>query len=366
MSSDSGCCTAEAQCPVYLCPVDHQHFMQRSIDLAQLGLGSVAPNPMVGCVIVLEGKIIGEGCHRIFGGPHAEVEAVASVEDKSLLRSSVMYVSLEPCAHFGKTPPCANLIVEMGILEVHIATLDPFAKVSGRGVALLREAGVNVHVGLLEHAARALNRRFLTFHERKRPYVILKWAETADGFVDSLRTATEQPASITGKAANVLSHTWRAQEAAVMVGTGTALLDDPSLTVRNAAGRNPLRIVLDREGRISPNAKLLDQQAETLILNEQQDFTDGLNRWVRLQSLDDLNEVMTMLWRSDVQSILVEGGPALHGRFVETGLWDEARRYVSTDRLNTGVSAVRFPFNPEEIMQVGDDQLHVYSNHRTA
>jgi len=341
--------------------------MQRCLELAQLGHGRVAPNPMVGCVIVHQGRIIGEGYHQQYGEAHAEVNAVNVVEDKGLLPSSTMYVSLEPCTHHGKTPPCADLIVKHGILEVFIATSDPFAQVAGRGIDRLQNAGVTVHVGLLGQEAQEQNRRFFTFHQKKRPYIILKWAETQDGFVDRIRTSSDQsPLAVTCDAANVLSHMWRAQEAGIMVGTGTALLDDPSLTVRHAAGRNPLRIVLDRNLRLPSSSKLLNNEADTLILNEQKSEVHESNKWLKVNELNDLSEVMHEFWEAEVQSILVEGGPELQRRLIESNLWDEARRYVSSERIGEGVPAAVLALNPDRSERIGRDLLHHYRNHRPA
>jgi diaminohydroxyphosphoribosylaminopyrimidine deaminase/5-amino-6-(5-phosphoribosylamino)uracil reductase len=341
--------------------------MQRCLELAQLGQGRVAPNPMVGCVIVHEGRIIGEGYHQQYGEAHAEVNAVNAVGNKDVLRDATMYVSLEPCAHHGKTPPCADLIVKHGIREVFIATDDPFAQVAGKGIDRLRNAGVTVHVGLLEQEARELNRRFFTFHQQQRPYIILKWAETHDMFVDRVRESPmERPLAITCDSANVLSHTWRAQEAGIMVGMRTALLDDPSLTVRHAAGNNPIRIVLDRNMCLPTSSNILNNDAPTLILNEQEEKELGLHRYLKMNDMYDLNEVINELWKANVQSILVEGGPALHRRFIDADLWDEARRFVSPDRIGTGVPAATLPLNPDRTERIGRDLLHHYRNHRTA
>lgn len=347
--------------------MEHRHYMQRCLELAQLGQGRVAPNPMVGCVIVHQDRIIGEGCHQQYGEAHAEVNAVNAVVDKGLLAGSTMYVSLEPCAHHGKTPPCADLIVKHGIPEVFIATSDPFAQVAGKGIDRLSNAGVTVHVGLLEQEAQEQNRRFFTFHQKKRPYIILKWAETHDGFVDRIRNSPDEPPlAITSDAANVLSHTWRAQEAGVMVGTGTALLDGPSLTVRHAAGRNPLRIVLDRNLRLPSSSKVLSNEADSLVLNEHLNKVDGLNRWLKINDLNNLNEVMHELWKAEVQSVLIEGGPELHRRLIAAGLWDEARKYVSPYRIGEGVTAAMLAQNPDCSERIGRDLLHHYRNHRTA
>jgi diaminohydroxyphosphoribosylaminopyrimidine deaminase / 5-amino-6-(5-phosphoribosylamino)uracil reductase len=347
--------------------VEHLNYMQRCLDLALLGQGNVAPNPMVGCVIVHKGRVIGEGYHQRYGEAHAEVNAVRTVSDRSLLQDSTMYVSLEPCSHFGKTPPCADLIVDMGIPEVFIATEDPFAKVAGRGIAKLRDKGIRVHVGLLRDEAIALNRRFFLFHAKKRPYIVLKWAETQDGFVDGMRSGDLEPAlPITSPPANVLTHLWRSQESAIMVGTRTALLDDPSLTVRHVSGKNPVRIVIDRQLTLPSDLRLFDGQAPVIVVNEVKDGRIGLMQQLRVNDVRDLNEVLTALHGADVQSLLVEGGPALLNSFLDNGLWDETRRYISPQRIVEGVSAPVIALPPDSIENIGPDRLLHYHNPRPA
>lgn len=335
--------------------------MQRCFELAQLGMGNVAPNPMVGSVVVHEGRIIGEGYHEHYGGPHAEVNAIRAVKDASLLSHCTLYVSLEPCAHHGKTPPCADLIVQHGIPEVNIACQDPFAAVAGKGIAKLRDAGIAVHVGLLETDALHLNRRFFTFHEKQRPYIILKWAESQDGFVDRERISAQVgPQAITGDAANVLSHQWRGQEAAIMIGPTTALLDDPSLTVRLAAGRNPTRIVIDRYLKLPTTLKLFDQEANTIIINEVKNAEERGIRYVMVPSVDDLHGAMRALWQAGIQSVMVEGGPALQRSFIHQKLWDEVRRYVNPRLLLSGIEAAHLAANANEMHTIGADLLHIY------
>lgn len=347
--------------PLSLPPVEPIHYMQRCLELAQMGMGNVAPNPMVGCVVVHEDRIIGEGYHQQYGGPHAEVNAIRAVQDASLLPHSTLYVSLEPCAHFGKTPPCADLILEHGIPEVYIACQDPFAAVAGKGIERLRNADITVHVGLLKEEALHLNRRFFTFHEKQRPYILLKWAESHDGFVDRERILAQVPAqAITGDAANVFSHQWRAQEAAIMVGPNTALLDNPSLTVRLATGHNPTRIVIDRYLKLPPTLKLFDDGADTIIINQVKDAHKGRNRYICVPSVDDLQGVMRALWQADIQSVMVEGGPALHRSFIHQRLWDEVRRYVSPQLLHNGIEAAHLAANADETHAFGSDLLHIY------
>lgn len=339
--------------------------MLRCLELAQLGAGSVAPNPMVGCVIVHNNRIIGEGYTSPYGGNHAEVNAINSVEDEALLPHSTLYVSLEPCAHYGKTPPCANLIIAKKIKRVVIACLDPFAQVNGLGVKRLMEAGIDVKIGVLESEAKEVNRRFITFHQEKRPYIILKWAETADGFVDGIRSnSNESSLKITCEASNILVHKWRAEEAAIMVGKNTALLDNPSLTTRKFEGKNPIRILLDRNLEIAENAHVFSEEAETLVFTESTKSKIGnlKSEIVTVESLHDLQSILTELHSRNVQSIMVEGGPTLHASFYHAGLWDEIRRFVSPTNAKHGVKALQLNESSNEEFTIGTDRLLSYNN----
>lgn len=307
-------------------------YMRRCFQLAKRGLGYVAPNPMVGAVIVgPDGRIIGEGYHRQWGGPHAEVNAVASVADKSLLASSTIYVSLEPCSHYGKTPPCAKLLIDHKIPKVVVACNDPFPEVAGRGFQMLREAGAEVVTGVLEAEGWELNRRFFTFHTRKRPYIILKWAQTADGF---MAAASDERLLISSSESMALVHQLRAQESAIMVGTNTVLADNPSLTVRDYAGKNPLRIVVDRRLRIPCSAKLLSDGGKTLVFCEiLPEKNDNENVAYIQAPFDDngvnIHFIMEVLYQRQVQSLVVEGGPSLLRSFLSAGLVDECRVEVN-------------------------------------
>lgn len=346
--------------------------MLRCLELAQLGAGSVAPNPMVGCVIVHEGRIIGEGYTSPYGGNHAEVNAIDAVEDASLLPHSTLYVSLEPCAHFGKTPPCTNLIIAKKVKRVVIACLDPFAQVNGLGIKRLLEARIDVKLGVLEAEAQELNRRFFTFHQKKRPYIILKWAETTDGFVDGIRTdANESSLKITCETSNILVHKWRAEEAAIMVGKNTALLDNPSLTTRKYAGKNPIRILLDGKMETPESAKIFNDKAETLVFTEatkskirnlKSEIGSSNHQTIVVENLHDLKSILTELHTRDIQSVIVEGGPTLHASFYNAGLWDEIRRFVAPMSIEKGVKALQLTETPEEETQVGDDRLLTYRN----
>ncbi len=316
-------------------------YMARCIALARGGAGSVAPNPMVGAVIVHKGKIIGEGFHRKYGEAHAEVNAIASVRDESLLKEATLYVSLEPCSHYGKTPPCAELIIRKHIPRVVVGCLDPFPEVSGRGVRMLREAGVEVVTGVMEEEAHALNKAFMTFQEKKRPYICLKWAQSADGFIDGLRTSPDvPPVLLSSPETRRVVHHLRSEVAAIMVGTWTALLDNPSLTVRHWAGRSPVRVVLDRTLRIPSHYHLLDGSVKTLLFTEKEAMGRENVEYVTIDfSCPVLPQVMHELYVRGLNSLLVEGGAMLLNSFIEEGLWDCMLVETAPISLATGVRA---------------------------
>jgi len=320
----------------------HETYMRRCLDLARRGEGSVSPNPLVGCVIVHEGRIIGEGFHREFGGPHAEVNAVESVRNRDLLAGSILYVSLEPCAHFGKTPPCADMIIANRIPKVVIGMEDPFPAVAGKGTEKLREAGITVETGILEGESRELNRRFVTFHEKKRPFVILKWAQTLDGFIagENLLSRPDHPLRISGDLAIRLAHLQRSTEDAVLVGTRTAFLDNPELTVREWSGRNPVRIVLDRSLRLPGSLKLFNHQSATLVFNGQ---TSGQADNLLYEKIDfDGNlpeQILDRMYMRNLQSLVVEGGSRTLQSFIDRDLWDEAHIYTGSFFIFRGLKA---------------------------
>ena len=305
--------------------------MRRCLELAGKGFGNVSPNPMVGAVIVCDGEIIGEGYHRKYGGPHAEVNAIASVSCPDRLSRSTIYVSLEPCCHYGKTPPCADLILEKKIPHVVVCNRDPFPVVDGKGIEKLRAAGVTVENGLLEEQGRWLNRRFFTFHEKKRPYIFLKWAETKDGFIDRFRLSEEQePLTISTPETLHLSHLMRATETAILVGPNTALLDNPSLTVRYAEGRNPVRVLIDRDLRVPTTAHLYDGTAHTIVFCRSVPAETYAN--VEFVAVDfdidgriDFSSCMAALYERKIESLIVEGGKMTSQSFMDAGMWDEIR-----------------------------------------
>ncbi len=331
-------------------------FMQRALELAELGKGTVRPNPLVGCVIVHEGKIIGEGYHQQYGGPHAEVHAIASVINPALLPDSTVYVSLEPCSHWGKTPPCANLLVEKGIKSVVVATLDPNPLVAGKGVQLLQDAGVTVTVGLLEQEARWQNRRFFCQQEKHRPYLILKWAQTQDGFLARENLDSKW---ISGTQSRQLVHQWRGEEQAILVGKNTALHDNPRLNVRDWTGADPVRVVLDSKLELPPHLNLFDQQISTLCYNTLKNETLPNLEWVKLPELS-LEALLSDLQRRNIQSVLVEGGSQVLQQFLAAGLWDEARVFTSPLTFKRGIAAPTFTQVPAESYAVGEDQLDLY------
>lgn len=299
--------------------------MSRCLQLARLAAGYTAPNPLVGAVLVHQGRIIGEGFHRQYGGPHAEVNCIDSVQeaDRPLIAQSTMYVSLEPCAHFGKTPPCADLIVRHRIPEVVIGCRDPFVEVDGKGIDKLHAAGIKTTVGVLEKEATELNKRFFTFHRQHRPYIILKWAQTANGRIGNEGNARLR---ISGPLANRLVHKWRSEEAAILVGTNTALFDDPQLTTRLWNGPNPIRLVVDMDLRLPSSLKLFDRQVKTIVFNAvQHTEQDNLLYYQVTKDVSLVHQIANALYQLKIVSVFIEGGTRLLQSFIDEGYWDEAR-----------------------------------------
>ncbi len=317
-----------------------EKYITRCIQLAKNACCNAAPNPMVGAVIVHNDIIIGEGYHIRCGEPHAEVNAIRSVKNKSLLKEATIYVSLEPCSHYGKTPPCADLIIETGIPRVIIGCMDPFSEVSGRGIAKLRQAGIGVTVGVLEEECKDLIRRFVTFNTQKRPYITLKWAESADRFIDLVRTEGN-PVILSTPLTSMIVHKRRAEHAAILVGRKTALLDNPSLTTRNWYGKNPVRLVIDKDLTLPKSLRLFDGEVKTIVFT-QKETSDKIpqTEYIRLDfTIDILPQIMEVLYQRKLQSLLVEGGSTLLQSFIKNGLWDEAYIETSPIRLNEGVKA---------------------------
>jgi diaminohydroxyphosphoribosylaminopyrimidine deaminase / 5-amino-6-(5-phosphoribosylamino)uracil reductase len=311
-------------------------YMRRALELARRGQGAVSPNPMVGCVIVHDEQIIGEGWHMLYGGPHAEVNAIRNVQDKQLLPESTVYVTLEPCSHFGKTPPCADLLMENKVKKVVICNLDTNPLVAGKGVAKLQKAGIEVVSGVLEAEGRKLNKRFFTFMEQKRPYIILKWAETADGFVARENFDSKW---ISNAFSRQMVHRLRAEEDAILVGTRTAEYDNPQLNVRNWSGKNPLRLVIDKQLRLSPKLKLFDGTLPTICYNLHKTEEKAGYSLVALPEEVFLESLLSDLYQRKVQSLIVEGGSTLLKAFIEKGLWDEAMIFKAPVTFGKGIQA---------------------------
>jgi len=338
--------------------------MQRCLQLAEMGRSAVAPNPMVGAVLVYEGRIIGEGYHQRYGGPHAEVVCLQSVSenDRELIPASVLYVSLEPCAHFGKTPPCADLIIREKIGKVVVGCRDPFPQVSGKGIEKLKEAGVEVITDVLAKECRYLNRRFFTFHTEHRPYIILKWAESADGFIGKTGSRTAISSTLT----NRLVHKWRSTEMSILVGTNTAAIDNPQLTARLWPGRQPLRLVIDRQLRLSKDLELFSGEANTVVFNrlkhDDGEEKEGLRYYQLADDSSEIQQILTALRQMGVQSVLVEGGGTLLQSFINEGAWDEAR-VIRNNSLSLG-DGVPAPLLTGGIVQeqqiLSDDSLFIY------
>lgn len=353
----------------YFCKVNiHEKYINRCIELAKNGLGTTYLNPMVGSVIVLNDKIIGEGWHKKAGEPHAEVHAIQSVKDKSLLKHATIYVSLEPCSHFGKTPPCANLIVESGIKKVVIGTIDSNSKVSGRGILYLQKNGCDVVVGVLQQECQELNKRFFTFHSKKRPFIILKWAETNDGFIDKIRTedAANEPNWISNTYSQQLVHKLRAEEHAILIGTNTAINDNPSLTVRHWSGVNPIRIVIDRNSKIPTDATLFTDGIKTIVFSEVKNGMDSYNSIIFEQINFNKNvpeQICAVLFTYEIQSVIIEGGAKTIQGFVDANLWDEAFVFVGNTNFKEGIKAPSLLNSPIELKQVASDILKCFKNY---
>lgn len=317
-----------------------EKYIARCIQLAKNGLCNAAPNPMVGAVIVHNDTIIGEGYHIRCGEAHAEVNAIRSVKDESLLKDSTIYVSLEPCSHYGKTPPCADLIINKGIPRVVVGCQDPFALVAGRGIQKMRDAGIEVKVGVLEEECRQLIRRFITFHTEKRPFITLKWAESADGYIDLYRTGG-QPYIFSSPLSSMLVHKRRAEHSAILVGRRTALLDNPSLTVRNWHGKSPVRLVIDKNLTLPKHLSLFDGSTRTLVFTQCENTPNLFQvEFIQLDfNRDILPQIFEVLYQEKLQTLMVEGGSILLQSFIDSGCWDEAYIEHSSDYLKDGIKA---------------------------
>ncbi len=342
----------------------HDIYIKRCLELAKNGLPSAMPNPSVGAVIVYENNIIGEGFTSAYGGSHAEVNAINSVKDKSLLSQSTIYVSLEPCSHYGKTPPCCDLILKYDIPNIVIGTMDTNSKVAGNGIKKLIEAGKNVTVGVLEKECIESNIRFFTFHNKKRPYIILKWAESQDGFLSPEKKDKTEPVWITNEYSRQLVHKWRSEEQAILVGTKTVLDDNPKLDVRDWKGKNPTRIVLDRTGKITDNYHVKDQSIKTIVITEQENLTSFENL-IFEYAIFDIRlsaKICAILYKHNIQSVIIEGGNQTLQTFINANLWDEARVFKGEGFLKAGTKApiLKGFYNSQKIKQ---DELKQFFNH---
>lgn len=341
--------------------MNHEVYIKRCIELAEKAQGNTYPNPMVGAVIVHQDRIIGEGYHHRAGEPHAEINAIRSVAQPELLPESTIYVSLEPCSHFGKTPPCALKIIEVGFKKVVIGTLDPHEKVSGKGKAMIEAAGIEVVSGVLEKECRALNKRFLTFHEKKRPFITLKWASSRDGFIDR----NFAPVAISNPLVSQWVHKKRAEEQAILVGSRTALNDNPSLTTRHYAGQNPIRLLLDFDLKVPLHYAIFNKEAETIIFNQHQEKVEGHLSWVKIRKENAISDLMESLYRLGVQSVLVEGGRQILQLFIEAHLWDEAWHIKNQDLIlenGTPEPILNCEF-ADKMLNIRNNQLMFYKNH---
>ena len=337
--------------------------MKRALELASKGLGQVAPNPMVGCVIVCNNQIIAEGYHEQYGSAHAEPNAIKQVNDE-LLKQSTLYVTLEPCSHFGKTPPCADLIISKRFKKVVVGNLDTNPLVSGKGIQKLKDAGIEVVYGVLDRECRALNKRFFIFHEKKRPYVILKWAQTQDGFISRWPLPQEKEDNwITGKESKELVHQWRAQEQAILIGYNTLINDNPLLTTRLASGKNPTRLVLSRTIELPTDLNVFNQDAKTIVFNPLKDEAKNNIEFVKIDWNKKVQEILEYCFKNNISSIIVEGGTNTIYNFMNNNAWDEAQVFVNpTKKFGHGISAPEINLNNITPINVGNDLLYTILN----
>ncbi|WP_452221038.1 bifunctional diaminohydroxyphosphoribosylaminopyrimidine deaminase/5-amino-6-(5-phosphoribosylamino)uracil reductase RibD [Lacinutrix salivirga] len=323
----------------------HENYIKRCLQIAKNGLGTTRPNPMVGAIIVHNNLIIGEGFTSKYGGNHAEVNAINSVKNKALLKEATLYVTLEPCSHFGKTPPCSNLIIEHNIPNVVIGCVDDNPEVAGQGIQQLKTAGCNVIVGVLEKDCKAHHKRFFTFHNKKRPYIILKWAETTNGFMAPKHKLDNKPVWITNPISRQLVHKWRAEEQAILVGTTTVIKDDPILTVRDWTGEHPIRVVLDRNNLLTPDYSIFNDEAETITFKDH-----------------NIKEICNHFHQQHITSVIIEGGSKTLQAFINEGIWDQARVFTGNIQFKDGVKAPHFSGKLIKTHNILNDTLRIYSN----
>ena len=337
----------------------HEYFIEKCISLARKGILNVSPNPMVGCVIVNDGEIVGEGYHKEYGKNHAEVNAINSVKDKSVLKNSILYVNLEPCCHHGKTPPCTDIIIKYNIPKVVIGCIDTFSKVSGQGIKKLKNNSVEVIYGVLEKDCIELNKRFFCYHIKKRPYIILKWAKSKDNFIAPINQ--EKSFWMTSDESKKLVHNWRAEEDAILVGRKTVVADNPSLTVRECEGKNPIRIVIDKELSLNEKSNVFDDQAETIVFNNIK--TAIIDKITYLKAdFNNLNQdILKQLYNRDILSLIIEGGAFTINSFIENGLYDEIRVFTTNKVLENGIKSPNIPeIKNSKKITINNDKLEIY------
>lgn len=345
----------------------HEKYIKRCIELAKNGFGTTYPNPMVGSVIVYNDQIIGEGWHKKAGEPHAEVNAVRSVKDKSLLKKATIYVSLEPCSHFGKTPPCCDLIIANEIPNVVVGTVDPNEKVAGNGIKKLIAAGANVTVGVLQEECNELNKRFFTFHQKRRPYIILKWAESQDGFLSPEKETDQErkPVWITNTFSRQLVHKWRSEEQAILAGTQTIVDDNPKLNTRDWAGNNPVRVVLDQNNRIAKDSFIFDDSVKTIVFTKSENNPSTTH--TNFETIDFtqniIPQILAVLYQNQIQSIIIEGGLQTLQSFIDYTIWDEARIFVGKSSFEKGTKAPVLLKKNATKMTIETDELITIRNH---
>lgn len=346
--------------------MNHEKYIKRCLELANNGIGTARPNPSVGAVVVFNNKIIGEGYTSVYGSNHAEVNAINAVTNKELLKESTIYVTLEPCAHFGKTPPCADLIVKNQLKNVVIGCLDTNSLVAGKGIEKLKKAGINVLVGVLEKECFNHHRRFFTVQNKKRPYIILKWAETNDGFVAPLTKDKQKPIWISNQYSQQLVHKWRSKEHAILVGTNTVIADNPSLTVRSWSGNNPVRVILDKHLRIPKNATVFDKTVKTIVLTEKREGNPTVNENIYFEIIDFscqvAKQICDVLQKHSIQSIIIEGGTQTLQTFIDDNLWDEARIFIGNKEFGKGIRGPKIKGRLEKKESIEKDVLNIYIN----
>ena len=337
----------------------HEHFIEKCITLARKGILNVSPNPMVGCVIVYNDEIIGEGYHQEYGKSHAEVNAIETVKDKSLLNKSTLYVNLEPCCHHGKTPPCTDLIIKHNFSKVVIGCIDPFSEVSGKGIKKLEDNSIEVVHGVLEEKCKDLNRRFFYFHKYKRPYIILKWAKSKDNYIAPINQ--EKPFWMTSKESKTLVHNWRAEEDAILVGRKTVIADNPSLTVRMCEGKNPIRLVIDKSLSLNNNYNIFDDHAETLVFNNIKSDIVSNTIYIKTDFNNLIEEILNELYKRNILSLIVEGGAITINSFIDNNLYDEIRLFTTEKVLENGILSPQIPnIKMTKTTIINKDKLEVY------